>query len=337
VAVLAPVLLPLPLQQGSSSSSGSSSFTASLCSNAAALLRRLFPFERGLTHALWAPNAWALYLLGDKLLAAGLRRAGLSSSVSSASFPSASATAVAGATDMHGQLLLLPAITPLTCALLSLLAMAPVLALVLLWDSSRGSRGSKGSKGKQASALPFASCATFCSLAAFFFGWHVHEKAILAAVIPALVLAAAASAEPASTSSSSAAAAGRASSVAAWAAAVLPGTLSLFPLIFTPLEQPFLLLYTAAYAALSWALLFPRASSAAGGAGWWEPGSAWVLRSAALAAAACLGCWLLLLLQPLLLPAVPFLPYALLAACCAVALGGWLLHLGSSLCSAAKA
>ena len=79
---------------------------------------RLFPFGRGLTHAYWAPNAWALYTFADKLAAAALGRRG-------------AAAAASGGLVGEAPLSVLPSVGPAHCALLVLALLAPVLRRTL--------------------------------------------------------------------------------------------------------------------------------------------------------------------------------------------------------------
>ncbi|VDN18332.1 unnamed protein product [Gongylonema pulchrum] len=128
--------------------------------------RRLFPFKRGLTHAYWAPNLWAIYNFIDwyfyqvlkltKRLSSDIRppmyTSGLVQEFSHSVLPSVSAF---GALITTGVLLM------------------PVLMLV-------GTRHIRN----------FPLLLTLSAFAFFLAGYHVHEKAVILITIPYTVLAA---------------------------------------------------------------------------------------------------------------------------------------------------
>uniref|UniRef100_A0A060T0W9 Alpha-1,3-glucosyltransferase n=1 Tax=Blastobotrys adeninivorans TaxID=409370 RepID=A0A060T0W9_BLAAD len=122
------------------------------------VLARLFPFSRGLTHAYWAPNVWALYSFTDKIL-------GIVNHQSVAS----------GTRGLVGDVAfaLLPEVTPKLTFFLTLfyqvLALVPVLV--------------------QPTHDRFLASMTLCGFASYLFGWHVHEKAILLVIFPFSFLA----------------------------------------------------------------------------------------------------------------------------------------------------
>ncbi|KAL7983090.1 hypothetical protein Chor_010432, partial [Crotalus horridus] len=124
---------------------------------------RLFPFKRGLCHAYWAPNIWAVYNSIDKMLSVlGLKYHLLDP----AKVPKAAMT---GGLVQEFQHSVLPSVTPLATLCCTAVSMLP--SVFCLWFKPQGPQG-------------FLRCLVLCALSSFLFGWHVHEKAILLAILP---------------------------------------------------------------------------------------------------------------------------------------------------------
>ncbi|KAF6101932.1 ALG8 alpha-1,3-glucosyltransferase [Phyllostomus discolor] len=100
----------------------------------------------------------------------------------------------------------LPSVTPLATLLCTLIAIAP--SIFCLWFKPQGPRG-------------FLRCLILCALSSFMFGWHVHEKAILLAVLPMSLLSV-----------------GKARDASIFLILTTAGHYSLFPLLFTAPELP---------------------------------------------------------------------------------------------------
>ncbi|XP_017791110.1 PREDICTED: probable dolichyl pyrophosphate Glc1Man9GlcNAc2 alpha-1,3-glucosyltransferase [Habropoda laboriosa] len=130
---------------------------------------RLFPLKRGLVHAYWAANAWALYIGVDKAISIILKRLGWLKVTKSA--------VMTGGLVQEQSFLVLPTPTPLITFSLTLFAILPALYYLLF------------KKDYNTNSKQFIRCLTLCALSSFVFGWHVHEKAILTAIVPLCVLA----------------------------------------------------------------------------------------------------------------------------------------------------
>ncbi|SPO04509.1 related to glucosyltransferase [Cephalotrichum gorgonifer] len=188
------------------------------------LLSRLFPFSRGLCHAYWAPNVWALYSFADRVLIYVAPRLGLSLKTEAL----ASATrGLVGDTAFA----VLPDITPRVCFLLTLgFQLLPLAKLfrVPTWHNFIGS-------------------VTLCGYASFLFGWHVHEKAILIVIIPFTLIALRDRRH-----------------FSAFKPLAVAGHVSLFPLLYTSAEFPVKTAYTIFWLVLTLMVfdrLAPAASS----------------------------------------------------------------------------
>ncbi|XP_071717005.1 dolichyl pyrophosphate Glc1Man9GlcNAc2 alpha-1,3-glucosyltransferase-like [Rutidosis leptorrhynchoides] len=130
------------------------------------VVKRMFPFGRGLCHAYWAPNFWVFYILSDKILSFVLTKFGFHIQAPTASF-------TGGLVGDSSPFAILPTITPLVTFVLVLLAISP--SLFKIWRNPDPKM-----------IIRWVSYAYTCG---FLFGWHVHEKASLHFLIPLAVIA----------------------------------------------------------------------------------------------------------------------------------------------------
>lgn len=130
------------------------------------VIRRMFPFGRGLCHAYWAPNFWVFYIILDKGLAFLLRKLGFHIEAPTASF-------TGGLVGDSSPFAVLTRVTPLTTFIAVLLALLP--CLIKAWTNPQ--------------PRLIARWIAYAYTCGFLFGWHVHEKASLHFVIPLAIVA----------------------------------------------------------------------------------------------------------------------------------------------------
>ena len=171
------------------------------------LKNRLFPFARGLCHAYWAPNVWAMYSFLDRVLIVLAPYLGLT--VDEGALHSVTRGLV-GDTSFA----VLPDVTARTCFALTLTFQ--VLPLTKLWMKPTWDN--------------FIVAITLCGYSSFLFGWHVHEKAILLVILPFSLIALQ-----------------DRSHLASFRPLAVAGHVSLFPLLFTEAEFPVKVVYTVCW------------------------------------------------------------------------------------------
>ncbi|KAG8943186.1 glycosyl transferase [Tulasnella sp. 419] len=167
---------------------------------------RLFPFTRGLNHAYWAPNAWALVTALDRVLLKYGRRFGFDLSIDTSGVASTSRGLV-GDTVFA----VIPNVKPIHT--FAITVAFQMIFLVKLW--------------RIPTYKSFVCALTLCGYSSYMFGWHVHEKAVMMVLVPLSILATENNAH-----------------FRTFVIATIAGVFSLFPLLFTPQETPIKLLYS---------------------------------------------------------------------------------------------
>eukprot|EP01032_Pedospumella_encystans_P016506 gene16506-18833_t len=138
------------------------------------IFSRLFPFGRGLVHAYWAPNVWALYCGLDKILYFAIKKLnhpGLNVYLKSTggakdafSVLHNSASGIVGDFAFN----VLPSVSAGVCLLLMFCTLLPAMCVVYRTPTPK----------------VLVHALVYASLCSFMVGYHVHEKAI---IIPLLL------------------------------------------------------------------------------------------------------------------------------------------------------
>ncbi|GAB0494786.1 hypothetical protein MMPV_006082 [Pyropia vietnamensis] len=182
---------------------------------AAVIVARLVPTGRGLLHSYWAANAWAVVTAADRAACAIMRAVvggdkgegggwvgtrttaaasmlarlplwaaaplGRAAATCAAAAARGSPSVTGGVVGVASPWALLPPVTPTACAVAAVVGTAPALG-------GLAAAAATGGAAESARRLPGAVAAA--GLAAFFLGYHVHEKAILLASVPLAVVTA---------------------------------------------------------------------------------------------------------------------------------------------------
>ncbi|KAG8886505.1 glycosyl transferase [Tulasnella sp. 331] len=172
------------------------------------LLSRLFPFTRGLNHAYWAPNAWALITALDRVLLKVSQRLGWDLAINAAGVSSTSRGLV-GDTIFA----IIPTVKPLHTFVITVAFQLVFLAKLWIVPTYRS----------------FVCALTLCGYTSFMFGWHVHEKAVMLVLVPLR---------------QDCSAADNHAHFRTFTIASVAGIFSLFPLLFTPAETLVKILYS---------------------------------------------------------------------------------------------
>ncbi|EJF61315.1 glucosyltransferase [Dichomitus squalens LYAD-421 SS1] len=171
------------------------------------LLSRLFPFTRGLNHAYWAPNVWALVTALDRVLLKVVSRGQLAGIAVNEFGVASTSRGLVGDTVFA----VLPTVKPIHT--FAITVAFQTIYMGKLWMNT--------------SYKSFVTALTLCGFTSYMFGWHVHEKAILLVLVPLSLLAAEDNEH-----------------FRTFEIASVAGIFSLFPLLFTPAETLTKIIYS---------------------------------------------------------------------------------------------